>query len=768
MFLPHFALIGLSILVIFVINVTAQTKPVWSTKQTPFQGAKRVSKTWTYQSAKAHGNVTYADPYVWMEDPIESNPDIQEFVNNQMQLTKSYLDKCTNFDQITQSIRNAYDYDDYDDMWLFDVDVKEPFYIYSTRGANDSLRTFHLASVPEMELAKKKEFLVEAMLSENSTSSLITWNISPDLKTFAYLVTEEGTDTGTWYFRKLDSPLVNPKTRPPGGEDRLPDVIPSCDGGIFWNENSSAFFYTQLNNPEGGRNTDIGSRVRHHIFGTSYEKDITVVHPDPDQNIFWGISGSEDFRWLYVTAIKDADMKSVAYATLLTGQTLSDTMKWISLSPSYDYTFNILSTKNDYLYIQTDKHALDGKVSKLKLDWSKARQVKKLSELKDQVKMTDIIPEKHFALLAQAWVVATDKIMLFYVMDGRVKMFYHHLHTGKLIQEVLPNESSTLYGIYSCDVKSNTMILALTSTTSPKKIYQLQLSEKTTEVSQLLLTQIKGTNPSDYVTEQLEATSKDGTKVPYFIVHRKGKKRDGTSPAIMHVYGFYGSLEDLYFDSSLFSWMTSYDGIIVWAGIRGGSERGQEWHLAGSRDNKPKTFDDAIAVAQDLIARKIAAPGKVIGHGYSGGGMTVAVAAHQAPQNVFGAMLCGYGVLDAFLLARSRIGGFQVSEIGDPKIPKDFDSIYAYSPLQNLSPKKQYPPILVTFGDSDERVVPGHGLKYIAQIQEMHPNSTTPLLMDLISAAAHREASTTTEQLVSMAANQHCFTQLSMGLTRQK
>ena len=228
-----------------------------------------------------------------------------------------------------------------------------------------------------------------------------------------------------------------------------------------------------------------------------------------------------------------------------------------------------------------------------------------------------------------------------------------------------------------------------------------------------------------------------------------------------------GFIENLNWQEKISSWIFNYEGVVVYAGVRGGGDNGEEWHLAGSRNNRQKTWDDIIAVAQELVKQNICAPGKVIGEGYSGGGLAATVVAQKAPINTFGAILPGGAPVDWFALARSYAGEYQTSEFGDPNDPTDFDHILDWNPYSNVNPKKPMPPILLSAGEADEIVSPSNTFKFLALLQYSFPNSSNPLLMHLTKQTGHNTLNLNINEDVIWAAHQHCFLQLALGLQRR-
>lgn len=772
----------LAILFLLAINCLVEggaspSSPFWNPQQNRYPNAKRISKTYSYRSAKAKGNVTISDPYNWLEKDLTTDPDVIKFINDQTNLTESFMAKCKDQKAIEQSINDAQDYDDYNNFNLVS-NALVPFYTYTLQRANENRQAWYVCSPEELQAAIKtkfatppgKKFLMEEYLSENGTAGIAGWLISPNGKYFAYLVSDTGSQVSTWFVRTFDSPLLGGGKQVLGGLGHLPnDVVPNSDGGFIWTMDSKGFFYTSALPTDAGYNTEVGSTVRYHKIGTKYEQDITIVHADKTSasgaDNYWGVYLCSDGRWLMVPAVQDALLKARLYATYLPGQELSDKMKWIGVAPGYDYVMTPVNVIDDVLYVQTNLNASDGKIVKTKLDWTKARQVSNLSELTERLPLTDVIPNVKNEQLASSYPFMEDKVVLLYVINGIFVTKIYNLKSGKLIKTVLPKESPGSINTIIPYFKGKSFNVMTSTLQSPRKIFNIVLDGS--EYSEILILEenVKGVKPGDFTSETLFATSKDGTQVPYLCVYRKGTPKNGSKPAQLHAFGSYGLTQVNYYDASTFAWLQGFGGFYCYAEGRGGGDRGAEWHAAGQKHNKEKTFEDIVAVAQDLVKRKIAAPGKVIADGRSAGGLAIAAAANQDP-SAFDVLLLQRAVLDYFLRKRSRGGSAQMDEFGNVDDPVDFDYIRAWSPLQNIPMKGNYPATFLTPGAGDDQVVPAHSFKFLAELQRDHPNNPLPLLMYLVDAAGHQGQGA--DSAMPEAARQQCFSQLALGLERVK
>lgn len=258
-------------------------KQVSIVKPPTYPKVHRVNKTWSYRSAKAKGNVTYSDPYYWLE-ATGKNKDIEQFVDDQTKATETYIQGCKSKKAIDQSLLEASTFDKYKNVALVSSNIGgTPFYLYQVIRSGDQPPVWYTATVAEFQAAKKnnfqplpgKPFLNEALLSTDGLASILIWNTSPDGKIFGYLVIENG-EVGTWFFRQFTSPLVTAKTRPLGGEGRLKDILPVSADQISWMPDSKGIFYPKTVSSDEGTATDLGYKIVYHAWGTDNSKDITI------------------------------------------------------------------------------------------------------------------------------------------------------------------------------------------------------------------------------------------------------------------------------------------------------------------------------------------------------------------------------------------------------------------------------------------------------------------------------------------------------------
>ncbi|HEV2843502.1 MAG TPA: prolyl oligopeptidase family serine peptidase, partial [Thermoanaerobaculia bacterium] len=280
------------------------------------------------------------------------------------------------------------------------------------------------------------------------------------------------------------------------------------------------------------------------------------------------------------------------------------------------------------------------------------------------------------------------------------------------------------------------------SFTNPGTIYRYDF--KTGKSTIFRQPKIAGFNPNDYETRQVFYKSKDGTRVPMFITHKKGLKLDGSNPALLYGYGGFNVSVTPTFSIDNVVWMER-GGVYAVANLRGGGEYGEDWHQAGSKLKKQNVFDDFIAAAEWLVANGYTSKGKLATEGYSNGGLLTAAAMVQRP-DLFGAVIVGVGVLDMLRFHKFTIGWGWTSDYGSPDNPEEFKALYGYSPYHNLKPGTAYPPTLITTADHDDRVVPAHSFKFAAALQRAN-GGPHPTLIRIETRAGHGSGKPVSKQI---------------------
>lgn len=332
----------------------------------------------------------------------------------------------------------------------------------------------------------------------------------------------------------------------------------------------------------------------------------------------------------------------------------------------------------------------------------------------------DVVPQHAKDLLQSAVALKGDNLVLRYLRDVRGTLALHKLSDGSLVTDFpLPGIGSI--GAFSGSRKGTEFFYSFQSFVEPGSTYRGDAAEPDAQPRLLRATKLSVEHsPDDFEVEQLFATSRDGTRVPMFVTHRKGLKLDGSNPTLLYGYGGFNISLEPTFSPSRLTWLKAYGGVYVQANLRGGGEYGVEWRDAGSKQNKQNVFDDFQACAEALIAKGYCSPSTLAIMGGSNGGLLVAACVNQRP-DLYCCGLAQVGVMDMLRFHKFTIGHAWTTDYGDPDKPEDFKYILPYSPLHNVKAPAggggQYPAMMLATGDHDDRVVPLHSHKLISELQ---------------------------------------------------
>jgi len=540
--------------------------------------------------------------------------------------------------------------------------------------------------------------------SQDGSVALGSWEPSHDGARVAYLKKEHNSDEATLYVLDVASGKTSPI-----------DVIEGAKyAGVSWTPNGMGFYYTRLP-PVGEPGVSIADRpgfadVRFHMLGQDPKKDRVVHEPTHDAKTFLGAEISRDGHFLLAYVQHGWTSTDVFYKDL---RRASDAAQpWKTLVAGQPHKYNVWAYK-DRFYVETDDGAPNHRV--MLVDPNKP----------ERAAWTEIVPERKDAALDSMNLVG-GKLSIEYLKDVVSHLEIHDLD-GKLVREIaLPAKgaSSALYG----NPDDDEAYFSFTSFLFPSEIYETSVATGATKLHFKLDVPV---DPSKFVTDQEFATSKDGTRVPFFVVAPKSVDKN-TAPALVYGYGGFLGTQKPRFTSSAFPWLER-GGIYVVANLRGGGEYGEPWHQAGMRHNKQNVFDDLRAVLETLIRDGMPAS-RIAVRGASNGGLLVGAAITQFPE-LFRVGLCGVPLLDMLRYHKFGSGKTWVEEYGSAEDPADFDSIFAYSPYQHVRPGVKYPSVLLLSADSDDRVDPMHARKFAAELQADSVGG--PVLLRIEKNAGH-------------------------------
>ncbi len=650
-----------------------------------------------------HG-VEVADPYRWLEDP--DSAETKAWVEAQNQVTFSYLSQIPQREEIKTRLTQVWDYEKYG------IPFKrgDRYFYYKNDGLQNQSVLYVLNSLDD----EPRVLIDPNLLSEDGTVSLNGVAISKDGNLMAYALSYSGSDWQEWHVRNIET-----------GED-LPDHIKwSKFSGASWTHDHQGFFYSRYDEPnEQTKHEDVNyyQKLFYHKIGTDQSQDILVYHR-PEQKE-WGFSGivSEDGQYLIISVWLGTAPKNLLFYKDLT----EPNAEVVELISEFQAQYSFIDNDGSVFWFETDLDAPRRRV--IAIDISNGNQ-------------TEIIPERAETL--QGVTVLNHQFVAAYLKDAHSQIKVFNLDGSWVRDITLPGLGSA--GGFDGDRADTETFYSFTSFTTPTTIYRYNML--TGESSVFRQPQVDF-NPGDYESHQVFYHSKDGTRVPMFITHKKGIKLDGNNPTYLYGYGGFNISLTPSFSVSQLVWM-EYGGILAVPNLRGGGEYGEEWHQAGTKLNKQNVFDDFIAAAEWLIANQYTCREKLAIGGGSNGGLLVAACLTQRP-DLFAAVLPAVGVLDMLRFHKFTIGWAWCSDYGSPENPEEFKALYAYSPLHNLKPGTHYPATLITTADHDDRVVPAHSFKFAAALQAAHAGEA-PVLIRIETKAGHGAGKPTTKIIEEVA-----------------
>ena len=679
--------------------------------------AQKMIKPLSYPSARKsdqvddyHG-VKVADPYRWLED-LDSE-ETRNWVEAENKLTFGFLNEIPARSMFKQRITQLWNYE------RFGVPFHEGTnYFYSRNSGLQNQAVIYTVT----SLDGQPTLLLDPnTLSTDGTIALSGTAVSNDGKLMAYSLSSSGSDWQEWKVRDIAT-----------GKD-LPDSVKWVKfSGASWTPDSRGFFYSRYDEPQGDslKGTNYFQKLYYHKLGASQAED-TLVYERPDQKD-WLFDGrvTEDGRYAIITVFQGTDSKNRVYYKDLQA---SDSQV-VKLLDDFDAAYLFLGNSGTTFWFQTDLKSPRGKI--VAIDVAKP----------ERSNWKVLVPEATEAL--QGVSLVNHMFVANYLKDARtqVKIFDTN---GKFVREVTFPGLGTADG-FGGHAKDKETFYSFTGFTLPTTIYRYDM---VTGRSTIFRQPKVDFNPENYETKQVFYTSKDGTKVPMFITHKKGLKLDGNNPTYLYAYGGFAISLTPAFSVSNLVWM-EMGGVYAQPNLRGGGEYGEDWHQAGMKSKKQNVFDDFIGAAEWLIANKYTSTPKLAIGGGSNGGLLVGAALTQRP-DLFGAALPAVGVMDMLRFQKFTIGWAWTSDYGSSDNTDEFKALYAYSPLHNIKPGKAYPPTMITTADHDDRVWPGHSFKFAAALQEAQ-GGPAPILIRIETKAGHG-AGKPTSKIIEEAADRWAF-----------
>ncbi len=651
-----------------------------------------------------HGT-TVADPYRWLEDA--DSPQTAEWVKAQNEVTFDYLSQIPYRDAVRKRLTELWDYPKNGAPRK----VGEDWY-FSYR--NDGLQNQSVLYRQRGLDGEREVFLDPNTLSEDGTVALGSTTFSRDGKWLAYSVAAAGSDWVKIHLRDVET-----------GED-APDIIEWVKfSGAVWAPDSKGFYYSCYEAPKDGNIYSVQNQhqmVYYHALGTPQSEDVRIYRDDRHPLRYFHGEESYDGKYLFVSGSEGTSGTELLYRA-------ADEEAFRVLFRGFEYDYYVAHAEGDTAWIYTNDGAPNYRLVRVNL----ANPAEGL---------VDVVAEDPKTLLSNVSIVG-GYIMAEYLVDATSKIVQCDME-GRVVREVALDALGTASG-FGGEKEDTEVFYALSTYTAPPTIYRYELA---TGTSTLIERPKVDFDPADFVTEQVFFTSKDGTQVPMFIVHKKGIKMNGQNPTYLYGYGGFNISITPGFSAARIMFMEQ-GGIYVDVNLRGGGEYGETWHQAGMLENKQNVFDDFIGAAEWLIDNRYTSPSKLAIAGGSNGGLLVGAAMTQRP-DLFAVALPAVGVMDMLRYHRFTVGWGWSVEYGNADNAEQFEYIYKYSPLHNLREGVCYPATLITTADHDDRVVPAHSFKFAAQLQ-YDQSCGRPTLIRIDTNAGHGAGKPTSKRIDEMA-----------------
>ena len=661
------------------------------------------------------------DPYRWLED--DRSQETAAWVKAENKVTFDYLNTIPFRDELKKRLSDAWNYEK----------VGPPFqegkytYFFKNNGLQNQYVLYQYKTGEDPSTAKV--FLDPNTFNKEGTTSLDATSFSSDGSKLAYSISEGGSD-----WRKVM--VMDTETRDLVG-DTLKDVKFS---GLSW-KGEDGFYYSSYDKPKGSElsaKTD-QHKVYYHKMGTPQSEDKVIFGATPEEkHRYIGASVTEDNKYLVISA-----SVSTSGNKLFIKDLEKPDSKFVTILDTPDSDTYIMENVGSKLYIVTNKNAPNKRIVTVDANNPAPENWK------------DLLPETENVLNAST---GGGSIFANYMVDAVSKVMQYD-YEGKLIREIeLPGVGSS--GGFSAKKDEKDLYYSFTNYVTPPSIYKYEIENGNSELS--IKPEIDF-NPENYESQQVFYTSKDGTKVPMIITHKKGLKLDGKNPTILYAYGGFNISLTPSFSVANAVWMEQ-GGIYAVPNLRGGGEYGKKWHDAGTKLQKQNVFDDFIAAAEYLIDNKFTSNDYLAIRGGSNGGLLVGATMTQRP-DLMKVALPAVGVLDMLRYHTFTAGAGWAYDYGTAEDSKEmFEYLKGYSPLHNVKEGVEYPATLITTGDHDDRVVPAHSFKFAAELQAKQ-SGNNPVLIRIETDAGHG-AGTPVSKTIEQYADIFGFTLYNMGFDK--
>jgi prolyl oligopeptidase len=677
--------------------------------------SKRVDHVDDYHGEKI------ADPYRWLEQ-LDS-PETQAWIEAQNKVTLPYLAKIPQRARYKERLTQLWNYE------RFGMPVKRGDRYFYTR--NDGLQNQSVLYVADSLDGAPRVLLDPATLLADGTAALAAWIPSEDGKLIAYGIQEAGSDWEQWKVREVAT-----------GKDSEEQLKGVKWAAVAWAKDGSGLYYSRY---DGGVN--FFSKLFFHKLGTPQSEDRLIYENRDIKEWTFIPEVSEDGRYLIIFIWKGSDGTNQLYYKDLQ----KPESKAVELIEGFDAAYSFVGNDGGRFWLQTDSGAPMGRVIEVDIARPERSNWKTVIPQASEALQTSVIG----AAGGPGVSLVGDRFIASYLKDASSWIRTFDL-TGKPVGDVALPGLGSAGGFHGKRASTETFYTYL-SFVQPPTIYRYDV--RTGKSSVFKQPQLKF-NAADFETHRVFVTSKDGTRVPMFVTHRKGMKLDGSHPAILYGYGGFRISLTPRFSAETVAFLEQ-GGVYAQPSLRGGFEYGEAWHQGGMFERKQNVFDDFIASAEWLIANKYTQASKLAIRGGSNGGLLVGAVMTQRPE-LFGAALPAVGVLDMLRFQHFSINWTLAAEYGSSDEPGQFRYLRAYSPLHNLKPGTKYPPTLITAGDHDDRLPPIHSYKFAATLQHDQAGDA-PVLIRIDTRTGHGSGRPVAKE-IDLAADSLAFIHQSLGM----
>ena len=631
-----------------------------------------------------------SDSYRWLED-FTSDESI-DWIERQNNFTKQFIKK----NKYKKGLENYLN-----EIWESEsisipYKVKEKTFYYFNDGSFQQSKLM----IKDCDSCDARVLIDPNQFSDDGTVSLGGTSISNNASHIAYSISDGGSDWRTWKIMNIET-----------GEVLDDELNWAKFSGASWENDDSGFYYRKYDEPDGELLKELNEspKLMFHKIGTNQSED-KLIYENP-QNPRWGFG---------ITVIKDSDMKLLSISEGTDDRNkvylkINENSDFIPIIDELIGTYSFIDSKDNLLWFYTTESAPNGKIVNLEIKNGSFVWNEVIAESENAIRSVNII---------------NNSFVINYLEDTFSQISIFDL-SGEFVSKLSLPKKGTVSG-FGGDIDDKESYFSITNYITPREIYQIDLTDNSFKL--FWNEELDGYNSEDYVSSLQFYSSKDGTKIPIHISHKKDLVIDENTPLLIYGYGGFNISILPNFSKSQTAWKNQ-NGVFAVANLRGGSEYGDAWHEAGMLLNKQNVFDDFAYAAKFLHSKKIGSPETTAIDGRSNGGLLVAATMLQNP-DLFKVAIPQVGVLDMLRFNKFTIGWAWESDYGSSEKKDEFENLLAYSPLHNIKSDVCYPTTLITTASRDDRVVPSHSFKFAAKLQE-YQSCNNPILIRVEDRAGH-------------------------------